>query len=157
MTREHLISRGIKVIDTSGSGYVHDLSKAMTVPKAEKVFVCPADMPLMTAAGVGNVVSSYRSSSVASFSIAVPEAILKKIGLVPTYTMNIENVPAVLCGVSVVDRQQMISLEYLEQGFLLTDRSDFIVNVNTVEELNIAEKILIEREVGASYFVSSSS
>ena len=55
MTREHLVSRGIKVIDTSGSGYVHDLNKAMTVPKAEKVFVCPADMPLMTAAGVGNV------------------------------------------------------------------------------------------------------
>ena len=71
--------------------------------------------------------------------------------------MNIENVPSVLCGVSVVDRQQMISLEYLVQGFLLTDRSDFIVNVNTVEELNIAEKILIEREVGTPYFVSSSS
>lgn len=138
-TREHLLARGVEVLETSGDGYVEDLNRAMSVLRASEVLVCPADMPLLTGKGVDRVIDHYRSAGVASLSVAVPMDLARSMGVTPSFTLDVDGRVVVLCGVSVVDREQILTGNMLSQGYMVTEDERFALNVNTREELNIAE------------------
>jgi adenosylcobinamide-phosphate guanylyltransferase len=69
ITREHLVSKGVHVIETSGTAYVTDLNQAMQALSAKTVLVCPADMPLLTGEAIKNVLVNYAISGVESMSV----------------------------------------------------------------------------------------
>lgn len=144
-TREYLEGRGIEVVETSGSGYVADLNQAMAHLRAQHVMVCPADMPLITGQGIDAVLSAFRRYDVASLSVAVPLNLVWSLGTTPSFTLEVEGREVVLCGVSVVDREQMLTGEMLSQGYFVTEDEQFALNVNTREELSSAERILRRR------------
>ena len=141
-TMKHLAGLGIEVIMTSGTGYVFDLGEAMNHLRSDDVLVCPADMPLITSQGIEEVLEYFRHARVASLSVAVPSSIVRSIGAIPSYTVMAEGREVVLCGVSVVDRELMLSGNTLSQGFMITEDEQFALNVNTREELNRAESLL---------------
>jgi adenosylcobinamide-phosphate guanylyltransferase len=143
ITREHLVSKGVHVIETSGTGYVTDLNSAMNALGARTVLVCPADMPLLTGEAIKNVILNYASSGVESMSVAVPASTVRSLGVVPSYKIEVEGQDVVLCGVSVVDRRRMLTEETLTQGFMVTNDQHLALNVNTRDELEWAEKWLI--------------
>ena len=87
----------------------------------------------------------FRHARVASLSVAVPSSIVRSIGAIPSYTVMAEGREVVLCGVSVVDRELMLSGNTLSQGFMITEDEQFALNVNTREELNRAESLLRRR------------
>jgi adenosylcobinamide-phosphate guanylyltransferase len=144
-TRTYLAGKGIEVVETSGSGYVADLSQAMRYLRAPDVLVCPADMPLITGPGIDAILSSYRGYGVASLSVAVPSRIVRSLGVAPSFSLEVEGSEVVLCGVSVVDREQVLSGEMLSQGYLVTENEQFALNVNTRDELRNAEQMLRRR------------
>ncbi|NLK25168.1 MAG: NTP transferase domain-containing protein [Euryarchaeota archaeon] len=144
-TMKHLAGLGIEVIMTSGTGYVFDLGEAMNHLRSDDVLVCPADMPLITSQGIEEVLEYFRHARVASLSVAVPSSIVRSIGAIPSYTVMAEGREVVLCGVSVVDRELMLSGNTLSQGFMITEDEQFALNVNTREELNRAESLLRRR------------
>lgn len=144
-TMKHLAGLGIEVIMTSGTGYVFDLGEAMNHLRSDDVLVCPADMPLITSQGIEEVLGYFRHARVASLSVAVPSSIVRSIGAIPSYTVMAEGREVVLCGVSVVDRELMLSGNTLSQGFMITEDEQFALNVNTREELNRAESLLRRR------------
>ncbi len=146
-TREYLVGRGIEVVETSGSGYVADLNQAMGHLRARDVLVCPADMPLITGPGIDAILSSYRRYDVASLSVAVPSSIVRSLGATPSFTLEVEGQEVVLCGVSVVDRELMLSGELVSQGYLVTEEEQFALNVNTRDDLRNAEQMLRRRSL----------
>jgi len=60
--------------------------------------------------------------------------------------MDMNGVTAVPCGVSIVDRELMLREEYLDEAYMITELTDFAINVNTVPNLRMAERILKERK-----------
>jgi len=64
----------------------------------------------------------------------------------PTFTMEMNGQMAVPCGISIVDRDMMLRNEYLDEAYMLTDLEDFVVNINTVADLRLAEKVLKKRK-----------
>jgi adenosylcobinamide-phosphate guanylyltransferase len=145
MTRGHLQGRDVVIIDTPGNGYVADLNGSMRMIQEDAVLVCPSDMPLLTAGAVDALIDAYDGRSQPSLTVALPPKVIESLGLIVTYVEDIDGRPLTFCGVSVVDRQEMLTGNFLPGGYFITEKEEFAVNVNTVRDLRLAERILKER------------
>jgi adenosylcobinamide-phosphate guanylyltransferase len=144
-TREHLLGKDVVLIDTPGNGYVSDLNYSMGTINEDAVLVCPSDMPLITSTGVDALIETYDRNGQPSLTIALPPRIIESLGLLVTYVEEIDGRPLTFCGVSVVDRHEMLTGKFLPGGYFVTEKEEFAVNVNTVHDLRLAERILEER------------
>jgi len=144
-TREHLVGRDVAIIDTPGDGYVADLHGSMRSIEEESVLVCPSDMPLMTSEGVSQLIDAYDERGQLSLTVALPPKVIESLGLIVTYVEEIDGRELTFCGVSVVDRREMLTDNFLPGGYFVTEKEEFAVNVNTVHDLHLAERILEER------------
>ena len=77
--------------------------------------------------------------------MALPPNVIESLGLIVTYIEEIEGRSLTFCGVSVVDRLEMLTDNFLPGGYYVTEKEEFAVNVNTVHDLRLAERILEER------------
>lgn len=144
-TKRHLAERGERLIETPGAGYSEDLNQAMRSISADKVLVCPVDLPLLTSDGIESVVAASRRSSAGSFCVTVPLETMISLGMALTYSLEVNGRKVVLCGVSVVDREQMLTGLELEQDYMVTESEEFALNVNTMDDLSKAEAALMRR------------
>lgn len=145
-TASYLREKGVSLIATSGRGYCEDLNEAMSMIDADMVMVCPADLPLITSQGIEKVVSEAWRSAAGSFCVTVPEELMRSLGMELTYSLEVHGKRVVLCGVSVVDRQAMLTGRELEQDYMVTEEEGFALNVNTMGDLQRAEHALRRRE-----------
>ncbi len=145
LTEEHLRRRGVDVIVTDGRGYSEDLNQVMSRLTSEKVMVLPADLPLITPRTIEEVLRLAGAVTVGSFCITVPADLLRSLGLNLTYSLTLEGREVVLCGVSVVDRQAMLTGLELEQGYAVMETEELALNVNTAGDLQRAERLLSQR------------
>ncbi|NYT11523.1 MAG: NTP transferase domain-containing protein [Methanomassiliicoccales archaeon] len=145
VTKDYVEHLGYTTIHTSGKDYVKDLRASMKIPSSRAVVVCPADLPLITSNSVDQVVSEYPRAGFQSLAVAIPSHCILSIGLEVTFEMEVNGNPVVMCGVSVVDRGVMLSGEYLEEGYFISQKMDFALNVNSIQELRMAERILEKR------------
>jgi adenosylcobinamide-phosphate guanylyltransferase len=145
MTKHHLHGKDVVVIDTPGEGYVADLNGSMCMIEEGAVLVCPSDMPLLTAEGIDSLIKAYDDNAEPSLTVALPPKVIESLGLIVTYVEEIEGRPLTFCGVSVVDRKEMLTGKFLPGGYFVTEKEEFAVNVNTVHDLRLAERILEER------------
>jgi adenosylcobinamide-phosphate guanylyltransferase len=144
-TREHLLSKGAKLLETSGTEYCHDLIQAAEGIDEDHIFICPADLPLLRAELVSDVVRDYLKRKEQSLTVGVPLEKALEFGVDVTFYETIEGRPLMPCGVSVVDRKRMLTREYLPGSYYVTDTPDVTINVNTMGDLRKAEKILSQR------------
>lgn len=144
-TRDHLDGSDVVIIETPGNGYVADLNSSMRAIEEDAVMVCPSDMPLITSAGVDELIATYDERAQPSLTVALPPKVVESLGLIVTYVEEIEGRPLTFCGVSVVDRKEMLTGNFLPGGYFVTEKEEFAVNVNTVHDLRLAERILEER------------
>jgi len=66
-------------------------------------------------------------------------------GVDVTFYENVDGNPLMPCGVSVVDRERMLTREFLPGSYYVADTPDVAVNVNTMADLRKAEKELHRR------------
>jgi adenosylcobinamide-phosphate guanylyltransferase len=144
-TREHLAGKDVIIIETPGNGYVADLNGSMCAIAEDAVLVCPSDMPLITSAGVDELIDAYDERAQPALTVALPPRVVEALGLIVTYIEEIDGSPLTFCGVSVVDRQEMLTGNFLPGGYFVTEKEEFAVNVNTVHDLRLAERILERR------------
>ncbi|NLX47500.1 MAG: NTP transferase domain-containing protein [Euryarchaeota archaeon] len=145
MTREHLRRMGVALLETSGTEYCHDLIQAAEGMAEDHVFICPADLPLLRAETVSDVVREYLRRKDRSLTVGIPLERALEFGVDVTFYENVDGRPLMPCGVSVVDRAMMLTREYLPGGYYIADTPDVAINVNTVGDLRKAEKMLGQR------------
>ena len=119
------------VIDGPGEGYVADLDAALSEVEPP-VLTLGADLPLLTADGVDWVLETYRGGSA---MVAVPVARKRALGISVDASMTHEGQPVAPSGVNVVG-------DPTPEATLMTDRSQFAVNVNRPGDAQIAEALL---------------
>jgi len=146
ITEKHVQERGYRFIRTPGQGYVQDLRYAMYLLSTPYILVLPADMPLLRSESIDAVVTAFYRSKKSSIVVGVPAKVFEEMNSEPTFTMDMNGVTAVPCGVSIVDRELMLREEYLDEAYMITELTDFAINVNTVLNLGMAERILKERK-----------
>lgn len=144
-TRRHLEQMGVNLLETSGTEYCHDLIQAAEGIAEDHIFICPADLPLLRAELVSDVVREFLKRKEQSLTVGIPLEKALEFGVDVTFYENVAGQPLMPCGVSVVDRKRMLTREFLPGSYYVAETPDVAVNVNTMADLKKAEKELHRR------------
>lgn len=149
-TREFVLSlaeaRGIRIIETAGSGFASDLSRALAELKPEKVFVVPADLALLNPAAVSRVVDQLvpTSQSFAAVSAVITKRFAEATGARACVLVDLDGVACCHSGVTLFDTAKVSGNGPVEEKYVQLDLKELAVNVNTKKELQAAQ-LLVER------------
>lgn len=141
-TNLFLKSRGIETIGTSGEGYSIDLSYVLSYLKPLKVMIVPCDMPLLNSQVVNEIFSVVQDlleqKPAAAVSIMLEKRFVERIGVKPSIVLD------QLChsGITIFNTTT-IGTEPVEERYLVMNQKEIAVNVNTKEEMELAEKLLV--------------
>ncbi len=138
-TGEHLRKLGVRVLETPGKEYVSDMDYAVRKLGLETVLAVSADLPLLTAGVVDQILDHYFICGKPALAVAVPEKTRHQLGFKGGYSFDSNGERVIYAGINVVDGRRIDEAE-LEQETLVLDRAEVAVNINTVDELQIARK-----------------
>ena len=146
-TRQFLNSMEmVQVLETPGKGYPSDLSMVLSRLRPERVFVISADMPLMTSQVVSEIASAA-SQTKPVLSVVLRKEFVESLGFSPSVTFTDGRTGYCQSGISIFDTSHHSDGQaaIMEEDHLVMDRIELAVNVNTKEELRLAEKLFVQR------------
>jgi adenosylcobinamide-phosphate guanylyltransferase len=136
-TKRLLQSLGVDIMDTPGSGYPHDLSLLLGKFAREKVLVVPADLPLLTAKTVAQIVDKVSLGAPAA-SIVIEKGFVEGLGVKPSVVI----VDGRYCH-SGITLFAAGANGPVEERYIVMNNAEVAVNVNTKEEKKLAEQLLL--------------
>jgi adenosylcobinamide-phosphate guanylyltransferase len=99
-----------------------------------------ADLPLITSEVIDDIVERYEQCGKPALAVVVPMETKRKLGFGAEYAFQVENRLVVPAGINMIDGQR-IDEEKLDQEICVLDLKELAVNINTVQELRIAESL----------------
>jgi adenosylcobinamide-phosphate guanylyltransferase len=138
-TKEFLKSKGIETIETAGKGYSQDLSYLLSHLKAQKVIVVPADIPLLNSQIIKEILDTTADRQEPSISIVLDKAFVERLGAKPSIVFD----QYCHSGITIFNTMA-VGAEPIQEYYLAINRKEIALNVNTKEELELAEKLLVE-------------
>ncbi|MFP4170175.1 MAG: NTP transferase domain-containing protein [Methanomassiliicoccales archaeon] len=142
LTQAVLEGEGFEVVQTSGDGYVSDLREAMSRLGGRMVLVIPADLPLIRTELLDMLLEEHIARGRDSLAVVVPADLLQALGFHYQYDFSLGGRRVVNCGVSVVNREALVSGALLDEGHLESSDIAFALNVNGPSELVMVERLL---------------
>jgi adenosylcobinamide-phosphate guanylyltransferase len=138
-TEAYLQGMDVEIVRTSGKGYVEDLHDIMSV------LIMPADMPLVRHSSLERIIEEYHRLGQPSLTVTIDPSVLRSLGLEVTHTEIMDGREVTFCGVSVLDRKEMLKDDYIAGSYLFMSGEEFAVNVNSPKDLDVAETLLKKR------------
>jgi adenosylcobinamide-phosphate guanylyltransferase len=142
MIKKWAEERGLIVVDTPGKGYVADMiSGVMAAGIIDPVLIIMADLPLITADLVDDILEIYEGRPEPALSTHTPLSLHSRLGRRPDSLFNYEGRLIVPAGINVLDGNRI--KEEQEDYHLIMERLELAVNVNTAEDLKLCEKMML--------------
>src|SRR5918995_2226395 len=143
-TNEFLKSKGIEIIETAGEGYSQDLSHLLSKLKPQKVVAVPGDIPLLKPQIVNEILNTIdddddRQEQEPAISIILEKGFVEQIGVKPSIVLMNQYCHS---GITIFN-SMVVSTEPVKEHYLVMNRKEIALNVNTKEELELAEKLLV--------------
>ncbi len=142
-TAKYLGKLPVKVVVTPGKEYVSDMDFAVKKLGLETVLAVAADLPLLTGEVVDEILQRYVMCGKAALAVVVPQKTREKLGLAAGYAFEWKGECVVYAGINVLDGKRIDDAEMEEEVYVL-DKSEVVVNINTVDELRIAQKQFVK-------------
>jgi adenosylcobinamide-phosphate guanylyltransferase len=108
-----------------------------------------ADLPLITGEIIDQIVKHYEQCGKPALTVAVPVTTKAKLGLGGEYAFEVDGRRVVPAGINVIDGAR-ISEKELEQAICVVDNVEIALNINTVQELKIAERVFQKKHLTRS-------
>jgi adenosylcobinamide-phosphate guanylyltransferase len=137
-TKEFLKSKGIETIKTVGQGYSQDLSHLLSKLKPQKVMIVPADIPLLNSQVVNEILSTAADRQEPAISIVLEKGFVEGMGVKPSIVFD----QYCHSGITIFNTLA-VGPGPVQECFLAMNRKEIALNVNTKEELELAEKLLV--------------
>jgi adenosylcobinamide-phosphate guanylyltransferase len=135
-TREHLRERDCVVLETPGDGYVADLGTALDDERLGRpVVTCVADLPLLAAETVDDLLNTYADGDAGSLTVAVPASLKRALGVSVDTTMSREGREVAPVGLNVVGAGE-------RDDVVLSHDARLAVNVNRTADAHVAARLL---------------
>jgi adenosylcobinamide-phosphate guanylyltransferase len=135
----------VKVIETPGNDYVSDMGYAAQNLKLGVFLAIAADLPLITGKVLDAIVERYKCCGKPALTVAVPLETKTKLGMSIEYSFKMDNRDVVPVGINVIDGHKRYGEDWLDQDIYLLDEDELAVNINTTQELRIAETLLTSK------------
>lgn len=139
-TKDFLRSKGIEVIETAGEGYPQDLSRLLLKLKPEKVMVVPADIPLLDAQAVSGIIDAAEGNQEPAVSIVLEKEFVERLSVKPSVVFG----RYCHSGITVFDTARVAG-KMVQEHYVVMNRKEIALNVNTKEEAELAERLLVQR------------
>jgi adenosylcobinamide-phosphate guanylyltransferase len=136
---------GVKYLETPGKDYVSDMGYAVQTLKLGVFLAVAADLPLVTGKMIDAVVERYEQCGKPALTVAVPLETKAKLGMCIEYSFKADDKDVVPVGINVINGHKRYGDEWLDQDIFLMNAEELAVNINTVSELQLAEKILSQK------------
>ena len=142
-TEKHCKSRGWKVLRTDAKGYHEDLKQAAR----EAHLMCPlltvpADSPALTGQFLDKIIRQFEASGKDFFAVFVPIPAREGLGLSIDSTDEFKGEWYAVSGVNIVNGAKIQGEGKIETNALVTKEVEVLLNINTLKDLEIAEKIM---------------
>jgi adenosylcobinamide-phosphate guanylyltransferase len=139
-TAQLMLKFPVSVIKTPGKEYVFDMGYAVRALGLQTVLAIGADFPLITADVIDAIVEHYERCGKPALSVVVSIETKTKLGLDGKYGFELNGERVVPAGINVIDGQR-IDEEKLDEEIYVSDRKEVAMNINTIQELRIAEDL----------------
>jgi adenosylcobinamide-phosphate guanylyltransferase len=130
----------VTLLKTPGNGYIPDMQFAVKQLGLETVLAVVSDLPLITGVIVDDVLSRYEACGKPALTVAVPVETKTKFGVGVEYAFDADGRQVVPTGINVIDGR-LIDGGWMEQEVYVLDREEVAVNVNTPQELQLAQTL----------------
>ena len=142
-TEQRCQTMGWKVLHTKANGYHNDLKQAAAMADLTgPVLTVPADSPAVTGKFLDKIISQFESSGKDFYAVFVPIQKREASGLSIDSTDEYQGVWYAVSGVNVVNGSKIQGEGKIETGALITEEIDVLLNINTLKDLEIAERIM---------------
>jgi adenosylcobinamide-phosphate guanylyltransferase len=139
-TKDLLKRLGVKTVDTSGDEYVSDMRDAVKqVCTRGPVLIVAADLPLLTSEIIDEVIREYRKHGKPALTVVVPTEVVKSFGIKPSLELQVEGRSFSPVGLNLIDSDRLDEAE-LEEHILVSNKPELAFNVNSVEDVKLAEE-----------------
>jgi adenosylcobinamide-phosphate guanylyltransferase len=140
-THEYYTSGIIRILESKGENYSLDLSDVLGKIKPGVVFAVSADLPLLNPAVIQSIISRYLPSFPCT-TVILETRFVKNFDILPSSILSIGSKEYCYSGIVIIDSSKHRSNSKLEEYFLIMNEKEIAINVNTVLELKIAERLL---------------
>jgi adenosylcobinamide-phosphate guanylyltransferase len=148
-TEKRCKEKGWEFLRTDAKGYHNDLKQAVRdAGLAGPVLTIPADLPAVTGKFLDKVIKSFEVSGKDFLAVFVPIEKRESFGLSVSSTDECEGVWYAVSGVNIVNGAKIQEEGKIETSAIITGEVDVLLNINTLKDLEIAEKIMRELEKG---------
>lgn len=140
-THEYYTSGIIRILESKGENYSLDLSDVLGKIKPGVVFAVSADLPLLNPSVIQSIISRYLPSFPCT-TVILETCFVKNFDILPSSILSIGSKEYCYSGIVIIDSSKHRSNSKLEEYFLIMNEKEIAINVNTVLELKIAERLL---------------
>jgi adenosylcobinamide-phosphate guanylyltransferase len=145
-TEKHCQSMGWKVLRTDAKGYHNDLKQAAAMANLTgAVLTIPADSPAITGKFLDKVIGEFEVCGSDFFAVFVPIKARESLGLSIDSTDEYQGKWYAVSGVNIVNGAKIQGEGKIETCALITDEIEVLLNINTLKDLEKAEKIITQK------------
>jgi adenosylcobinamide-phosphate guanylyltransferase len=144
-TEKHCQSRGWKILRTDAKGYHSDLKQAVRLAGLlGPVLTIPADLPAVTGKFLDKVISVFEICGKDFLAVFVPIEKREGLELSVSSTDEYRGVWYAVSGVNIIDGAKIQGEGKIETSAIITEDVEVLLNINTLKDLEIAEKLMRE-------------
>jgi adenosylcobinamide-phosphate guanylyltransferase len=141
-TEKKCLKDGLRVLRTDGKGYHDDLKQAILCAQLLcPILVIPSDVPAITGEVLDRVINAYWECGKDALAVFVPIEARERLGLSISSTDLHDGVSYAVSGVNIINGAK-ISEEKIPTGAIITEEIEVLLNINTLKDLDVAEKIM---------------
>jgi len=142
-TEKKCLKDGLKVIRTDGKGYHDDLKQAILEAQLQcPVLTIPADLPAVTGEFLDKVVTVYETCGKDALAVFVPISTRERLELSVSSTDYHKGVLYAVSGVNIINGARIQDEGKIDTSAIITEEIEVLLNINTLKDLEIAEKII---------------
>jgi uncharacterized protein (TIGR00454 family) len=142
-TEKHCIGKGWKVLRTDAKGYHNDLRQAVLMAGLMgSVLTIPADLPAITGKFLDKVIGEFEVCGKDFLAVFVPIQNRESLGLSVSSTDEYKGEWYAVSGVNIVNGAKSQGEGKIETSAIITEETEVLLNINTLKDLEIAEKII---------------
>lgn len=136
LTKEYVEQFPVIIIETSGIGYIEDLSEVLSnrkyVEKDEVIMTIVADLPFVTGEQLDDVFKHYFERKKPAMCVSVPEYLFEEYGIKPTLVFD----GLVPTGVNLL----LANNDEQDQTIYESKNVELAFNINTLNDLDLSEQ-----------------
>jgi adenosylcobinamide-phosphate guanylyltransferase len=142
-TEKKCLKDGLKVIRTDGKSYHDDLKQAILEAQLQcPVLTIPADLPAVTGKFLDKVVTAYETCGKDALAVFVPISTRERLELSVSSTDYHKGLLYAVSGVNIINGARIQDEGKIDTSAIITEEIEVLLNINTLKDLEIAEKII---------------